>query len=319
MTLGLGPYDKRMSLRYAGVCRLCGAELSVGPDAVYERDARTVRCVACPTTRVEPETGMAGASARREYERRKENRERRLRSDHPRLGGLILALSGDPQSTRAWQGGAIGEELMAQHLAELPGTFRVLRDRRIPGTRANIDHIAIGPSGVWVIDAKRYRGNRPELEVTRGIFTPRVESFRVGGRDGSKLVLGVRTQVDVVTSATRWERGCPRARRALLPGGGLAVDRWLVRGARRPGALAVAAHYAPDRNPSQTVRYRRRVGPTRIETSRGITVKAGTQAHPPAPPTKPPGLGTDLRPVSTATMDGPFRPGLAIEKRARAL
>jgi hypothetical protein len=34
----------------------------------------------------------------------------------------------------------------------------VLHDRAIPGTRSNIDHIAVVPSGVWVIDTKQYRG-----------------------------------------------------------------------------------------------------------------------------------------------------------------
>jgi hypothetical protein len=34
----------------------------------------------------------------------------------------------------------------------------LLHDRRICGSRANIDHLAIGPGGVTVIDAKNYRG-----------------------------------------------------------------------------------------------------------------------------------------------------------------
>jgi nuclease-like protein len=29
---------------------------------------------------------------------------------------------------------------------------------RVSTSRANIDHIAIAPSGVWVIDSKRYKG-----------------------------------------------------------------------------------------------------------------------------------------------------------------
>jgi hypothetical protein len=117
------------------------------------------------------------------------------------LGGLILALSDDPQSTVAWRQGAVGEELMARHLDELPDSFRVLHDRRIPGSRANIDHIVIGRSGVWVIDAKRYKGKRPELRVDGGIFRPRVESLRIGGRDGSTLVGGVNSQVMRVSAA----------------------------------------------------------------------------------------------------------------------
>jgi hypothetical protein len=75
----------------------------------------------------------------------------------------------------------------------------VLHDRRIPGTRANIDHIAVTPTGVYVIDAKKYRG-RPHLKVEGGILRPRVEKLLVGNRDCSRLVEGVTRQVDVVRS-----------------------------------------------------------------------------------------------------------------------
>lgn len=87
---------------------------------------------------------------------------------------------------------------MAKRLADLPDTFRVMQDRRIRGTRANIDHITIGPSGVWVIDAKRYKDKRPELRIEGGIFRPRVEPLRIGGRDGNKFVGGMKSQVERV-------------------------------------------------------------------------------------------------------------------------
>jgi hypothetical protein len=203
VTLELGPDDKRMRLRYDGTCRLCGRTLAAGADAVYERAAKTVRCVDCVTeaTGREPDPGIAGASARREYERRKDGREQRIRTKHPKLGGLILALSDDPQSTTAWERGAVGEEQMARRMADLPDTFRVLHDRRIRGTRANIDHVAIGPTGVWVIDAKRYVNKRPVLRVEGGFIRPRVESLRIDGRDGTKLVEGVKSQVERITRA----------------------------------------------------------------------------------------------------------------------
>ncbi|SFS17493.1 Nuclease-related domain-containing protein [Microbacterium sp. cf046] len=190
-----------MRLRYAGTCRLCGAALPTGTDAIYERRSKTVRCVTCDAEPTAAADGVAGASARREHERRKEAREQRIRTDHPKLGGLILALSDDPQSTRAWQGGAIGEEILAQRLKELPDSARVLHDRRIPGTRANIDHIAVTSAGIWVIDAKRYKGQRPSLHVEGGLIRPRVETLRVGGRDKTKLVDGVRSQVERVSDA----------------------------------------------------------------------------------------------------------------------
>lgn len=205
MTLELGPADKRMKLRYAGTCRLCGKALPAGADAVYERTSKTVRCVDCETQEASQDAAdvadVAGASAHREYERRRDGREQRIRTAHPKIGGLILALSDDPQSTKAWERGAVGEEILAKRLTELPETFRVLHDRRIPRTRANIDHIAVGPSGVWVIDAKRYKGQRPSLHVEGGILRPRVESLRVGGSDRTKLVQGVASQVERVSLA----------------------------------------------------------------------------------------------------------------------
>ena len=201
VTLELGPDDKRMRLRYAGTCRVCGIALASGVDAVYERSSKSVRCIECVPVDSTPRAGTAGSSARREYERRRDLREQRIRENHPKLGGLILALSDDPQSTRAWERGAVGEELMARRLADLPDAFRVLHDRRIPRTRANIDHIVTGPSGVWVIDAKRYKEKRPALHIDGGILRPRVESLRVGGRDETKLVDGVRSQVARVAAA----------------------------------------------------------------------------------------------------------------------
>jgi hypothetical protein len=78
-----------------------------------------------------------------------------------------------------------------------PESVAVLHDRRIPGSRANIDHLVITTGGVWVIDSKRYSG-QPELRVEGGWFRPRVEMLRIGGRDGSGLVDGVLRQVELV-------------------------------------------------------------------------------------------------------------------------
>ena len=52
-------------------------------------------------------------------------------------------------------------------------------------------------SGVYVIDAKKYRG-RPHLKIEGGLFRPRVERLLVSSRDCTKLVDGVLKQVDVV-------------------------------------------------------------------------------------------------------------------------
>src|SRR5947209_3482729 len=77
----------------------------------------------------------------------------------------------------AWSAGIEGEEVIARLLAGLPSGWYVLHDRRKESRKpANIDHIAIGPSGVHVIDAKNWSGT---LWVgNRGIAcgrTPRVK------------------------------------------------------------------------------------------------------------------------------------------------
>lgn len=193
-----------MKLRYAGVCRLCDAELPARTEAIYERSSKTVRCLDCSPAESsaggpEPiDVGTPGASARREFERRQAKREARIRKKHPKLGGFILAVSEDPQSTTAWDTGALGEERLGNRLNELASdAVRFLHDRRIPGTKANIDHIAVTPTGIYVIDAKKYKG-RPSLKVEGGIFRPRTEKLMVGSRDCTKLVDGVLKQVDVV-------------------------------------------------------------------------------------------------------------------------
>jgi len=201
----LDPAEKRMRLRYPGTCRVCGLELPARAEAIYDRSTKTVRCVAHEARATdEPpvvdliEHGTAGASARREFQRRKDSREERIRANHPRLGGFILAVTDEQQSTKAWDLGARGEEKLGRQLNQLASdTLRLLHDRRIPGSRANIDHLAVTPSGVYVIDAKKYKG-RPHLKIEGGLIRPRVERLLVGSRECTKLVDGVLKQVAVV-------------------------------------------------------------------------------------------------------------------------
>jgi len=242
---------KMMRLRYAGRCRSCAVAVANGDLAVYDPTDRTVLCLPCagaagpdspapdgqavrdPASGSRPDVaaalpalpdrsargslvdGVAGASARREHRRRQAKREAAVRAAHPRIGGLILALTDEPQSTRAWQRGAVGEERLAQRLNQLTGKgVRLLHDRRIPGTRANIDHLAVTASGVYVIDAKRFTG-RPHLRVDGGFLRPRTEMLMVGTRNCTKLLDGVLGQVQLVASALA---SCPQAKDSPVRG-----------------------------------------------------------------------------------------------------
>jgi hypothetical protein len=201
---------KIMRLRYPGSCRSCGADLSAGTKAIYDRASRKITCLTCvesarsggpPVAALGPVAGVAGASARREYERRMARREAHIRALHPRLAGLLLRLSAEPQSTTAWKAGARGEEILARRLEHLTANgVHLLHDRRIPGTKANIDHMAVTPGGVCVIDAKRYKG-RPHLRVDGGLFRPRTTKLLVGTRNCTNLVIGLHKQMALVRAA----------------------------------------------------------------------------------------------------------------------
>jgi len=81
------------------------------------------------------------------------------------LGGLAAVAAGwalrfrpSPEAI-AWRRGAAGERRTARLLGPLEQLgWVVLHDLAVPGSRANIDHLAIGPGGIFVVDSKQYRG-----------------------------------------------------------------------------------------------------------------------------------------------------------------
>lgn len=185
-------------VKYDGVCSRCGIALRAGEFAVYDRPTRTIHCVSCPTAPDPPEVdaGVAGRSARQEHERRAAKRQAAVKERWGnRIGGVVLALTDEPQSTRAWAVGARGEEKLAEAL----DGFSVLHDRRVPGTKGNIDHIVVAPAGVFVVDAKHYEG-RIEIR-NHGWFLRPDERLYVGRRDCSALADNMGWQVAAVEKA----------------------------------------------------------------------------------------------------------------------
>jgi hypothetical protein len=132
----------------------------------------------------------------REFERRKTARETRVKDLLGNfLGGVALAVTGVPRSTRAWERGAFGEQQLADALADV-ADLRALHDRRVPGTRGNIDHLLISAAGVFVVDAKMYSG---EIHIReRGGLLVSDERLYVGRRDCSHLAENMGWQVDAV-------------------------------------------------------------------------------------------------------------------------
>jgi hypothetical protein len=157
----------------------CRAVIGVKPDvaeAVLDTAVRT--------------TSPAGASAQAEYERARERNRQRIRRQWPFAIGVTLVATlvvylvvqsfSDPRwgaaaaaiigflllgafvnspKMAAWREGAEGERRTARHLEGLADAgFIVFHDRRVPGYGGNLDHVAIGPTGVWAIETKSWTG-----------------------------------------------------------------------------------------------------------------------------------------------------------------
>lgn len=106
---------------------------------------------------------MAGESAREVARRAREKAERLQRhAEH-------------------YEKGADGEALTAQALSTLPPGWTVLHDVKWPGRRfANIDHIVVGPGGIFVVDSKNWSGR----------ISVNDHQLRQNGRSREKAVVG---------------------------------------------------------------------------------------------------------------------------------
>lgn len=182
---------------------------------------------------------VAGGSAQARFDREQERQRQRVRMAWPALASIAVvamlivffslrALVGDiwagvgaagtgllafafadrlPKDAQAWRRGAQGERSTASYLTDLEaGGFVVLHDRRMPGSRANIDSIAIGPSGVWIIETKRLTGS---VEILN-------ERLRVNDQPRDKLVEQVyRQAVEVQIALGGASVGAPTVRPVL--------------------------------------------------------------------------------------------------------
>lgn len=90
-----------------------------------------------------------------------------------------------------YERGAEGERIVGKLLATLPPEWTVLHDVRWPGRqRANIDHIVIGPTGVFIIDSKNWSG---ATALRGGVL-------RQNGYDRTKAVTAVIEATNAVRS-----------------------------------------------------------------------------------------------------------------------
>lgn len=214
-----GWYDPVRKKIACGEHELSGSSLTQSTDVGVSRsnEMRAPQADTRPTAVPRP-PDVAGASAKAEYEKRSARERRRqeqavaddaawrerVKTEHRFVGSVVAAFTPKPvvaetQSTSAWRIGAEGEERVGEVLADVAG-IEVLHDRHWPGTRnANIDHVVVGPSGVFVIDAKKYQGKIELLD--KGSWLNPDWRLYVNARNETKRVESMLAQVEAVRGA----------------------------------------------------------------------------------------------------------------------
>lgn len=105
--------------------------------------------------------------------------------------GAIVTLLLHPDHGRPWVARTEGERQTAEILARLESDgYRVLHGRRLPGTQAIIDHIVVGPTGVFVVETRTWAG---AVRVRNG-------AIRVAGRR-AEVIDRVAREADAVAVA----------------------------------------------------------------------------------------------------------------------
>jgi hypothetical protein len=83
----------------------------------------------------------------------------------------ILLFRKASEKRKIWKKGVRGERKVARYLNTLPRGFFVFNDVTLPHTKGNLDHIVVGPTGVFAIETKNYLGrfqlNGDDLQIIK--------------------------------------------------------------------------------------------------------------------------------------------------------
>jgi hypothetical protein len=127
---------------------------------------------------------VAGAAAR----------ERALaeRQAQGRLRHVLARMVGARTDERAWRIGADGEEAVGEQLAKLGPEWRVLHAVRVGERGSDIDHVVIGPAGVFTVNAKHHPQGSVwvggDTFMVNGQRVPYIGNSRYEARRASRLL-----------------------------------------------------------------------------------------------------------------------------------
>ena len=114
---------------------------------------------------------------------------------HPILGRLARLVDAKTDE-RAWRVGAMGEESVGRRLEKLTGKgWHVLHSVPVGERGSDIDHVLIGPGGVWTVNTKRHMGARVWLAPNQiridGHVQPYLRNSRFEAKRAAELLASV--------------------------------------------------------------------------------------------------------------------------------
>jgi len=183
---------------------VCGIDLAPKTEAVWDGEVKQATCLVCSgdSDAAQASAGVAGGSALAKAEELSSGRVAEARDrwgDHAAVVAARMAES-DP-SIGSWVKGGAGESRLAAWIErEVGDAVIALHDRVIPGLRGtNIDHLFVAESGVWIVDAKAYKGKVEHRDL--GPLWRVDPRLFVAGRDRTKLIDGLARQLTAVRAA----------------------------------------------------------------------------------------------------------------------
>jgi hypothetical protein len=160
---------------------------------------------------VDLSSNAAGASAKAKHAE--------VRSRAP-IRFFLLRLLGAKTEERAWRVGYKGEKKVGRELRKLPAGWHVVHAVPLSETGTDIDHVVIGPAGVFTLNTKRHPSGRATV-YERAVWVngtqqdylvkSRVERDRASRRlsRACGLVVPVRSAIVFVDLSSLKEKGRP--------------------------------------------------------------------------------------------------------------
>ncbi|HEY1762050.1 MAG TPA: nuclease-related domain-containing protein [Acidimicrobiales bacterium] len=158
-----------------------------------------------------------------------------IRQAHPVLV-FMLRLFGQHSDERAWRRGAEGEEEVAYQLRKLGEGWRVIHSVPVGTADTDIDHVVIGPPGVFTLNTKNHLGGRVSVNAkavyVNGTYQPYIAKSRAEGKRATKLlstacgyVVAARPLIVIMANDLRL-KGSPEGVNVI---GRKQISKWLLR------------------------------------------------------------------------------------------